>query len=190
MLRQNRFHAEVGGSRIEANIEEEPVKPRKRIRFLISLSGTILTAAMLVGVGPALATAQKAVHEGRSFAQKLVEAALAKHPEADEVGISTFTRRGCFGIASTDKTDVGEKCEKDDVTPMQTGKPYVEKERDGFDVSVPLHDSAGKIIGSLGIGFRPAAGQTEASVIEQAQKIAAEMEPQISSKDKLFLRSP
>jgi hypothetical protein len=153
------------------------------------LSTPTLLAVIIACVVPALASAQKATHTDKSFAQKLVEATQAKHPEADEIGISTYTRRGCFGIASTDKSDIGEKCEKDDITPMQTGKPYVEKEKDGFDVSIPLHDAAGKIIGTLGVGFKPAASQTEASVTEQAQKIAAEMEPQIASKAKLFERS-
>lgn len=153
------------------------------------LSAPALFVAIVACAMPTLASAQKAARTGKSFAQKLVEATQAKHPEADEIGISTMTRRGCFGIASTDKGDIGEKCEKDDITPMQTGKPYVEKEKDGFDVSVPLHDSAGKVIGTLGVGFKPAAGQTEASVTEQAQKIAAEMEAQIPSKAKLFERS-
>ena len=166
------------------------MKPREmRIRTGISLCGTVLALAIVACMFPVRASAQKAVARGKSFAQKLVETTLAKHPEADEVGISTYTRHGCVGIASTDKDDIGEKCEKDDLAPMQTGKPYVEKEKDGFDVSVPLHDSAGKMIGSLGIGFKQAAGLTEASVTAQAQKIAAELEPQIASKAKLFERS-
>jgi hypothetical protein len=72
---------------------------------------------------------------------------------------------------------------------MRTGKPVVEKEKDGFDVSLPLHDSTGLIIGAVGVGFKSVPGQTEASVTEQAQKIAAEMEAQIPSKAKLFERS-
>jgi cell division septation protein DedD len=165
------------------------MKLTHRIRTLIILTGTALLVALLLSLLPVLASAQAKAPTERIFAQKLVEATQAKHPEADEVGISTNTRRGCIGIASTDKGDIGEKCEKDDITPMQTGKPYVEKEKDGFDVSVPLHDSTGKIIGTLGVGFKPAAGQTEASVTEHARKIAAEMEAQIPSKAKLFERS-
>jgi hypothetical protein len=65
----------------------------------------------------------------------------------------------------------------------------VEKEKDGFDVSLPLHDSTGQLIGVVGIGFKAAAGQTEASVTEEAHKIASEMELQIPSKAKLFERS-
>ena len=65
---------------------------------------------------------------------------------------------------------------------MRTGKPFVEKERDGYDVSLPLHDAAGNAIGAVGIDLKLEAGQTKASVIEQAKKIAGEMEKQISSK--------
>ena len=142
---------------------------------------------VLITLGPFDRTlAQTKANKGKSFAQKLVEATRMKHAEADEIGISSNTRRGCMGIASTDKSDIGEKCEKDDIETMQTGKPFVEKEKDGFDVVLPLHDSTGKLIGVVGIGFKAAAGQTEASVTKQAQKIVGEMESQIPSKAKLF----
>lgn len=153
-----------------------------------SILAAVLTLAIL-GLSPVLASAQAMTHKGKIFAQKLVEATQAEYSEVDEIGISTTTRSGCIGIASTDRSGIGEKCEKDDVEPMHTGKPYVEKEKDGFDVSLPLHDSAGRLIGVVGIGFKPAAGQTEASVVQQARKIASEMEAQIPSKTKLFERS-
>lgn len=160
-----------------------------RIRVLRAFASAAFMVAMFVSSQSAFARAQANIHKGKLFAQKLVEATRAKHPETDEVGISAMTSRGCVGIASTDQGEIGEKCEKDDVEPMRTGKPYVEKEKDGFDVSLPLHDSTGKIIGTVGIGFKPSAGQTEASVTQQAQKIASEMEAQIPSKAKLLSRS-
>jgi hypothetical protein len=165
------------------------MKTAPRIRRSTPFAGTLLLMITLTCILPALASAQKAAPKAKSLAQKLVEATQAKHSELDEVGISTTTASGCSGIASTDKSDIGEKCEKDDLAPMQTGKPFVEKEKDGYDVSVPLHDSTGKIIGTLGIGFKPVAGQTEASVTAQAQRIAAEMEAQIPSKAKLLAPS-
>jgi hypothetical protein len=165
------------------------MKRTPRIRALLIVAGVAPLATLLITVLPVLTFAQAKTHTGKSFAQKLVEATKAKHPESDEIGISTNTSRGCVGIASTDKTDIGGKCEKEDSEPMRTGKPVVEKEKDGFDVSLPLHDSTGKMIGAVGIGFKSAPGQTEASVTEKSQKIAAEMEAQISSKAKLFERS-
>jgi hypothetical protein len=162
------------------------MKETQRIRAFLVLVGMAPLAALLISMLPVLTFAQTKTHTGKSFAQKLVEATQAKHSESDEISISAITSRGCIGIASTDKSDIGGKCEKEDSEPMRTGKPVVEKEKDGFDVSLPLHDSTGEIIGAVGVGFKPAPGQTEASVTELARKIAAEMEAQIPSKAKLL----
>ena|SRR5215469_14824704 len=135
---------------------------------------------------PSLLLANQQASRVKTFAQELVEQTLANHPHADEVGIAVRSSRGCRTIASTDKGDLGEACEKDDIAPMQNGKPYVEHEKDGYDVSVPLHDTEGKIIGSLGIGFKRASGQTQASAIAEATKISEEMAARITSKAKLF----
>lgn len=155
-------------------------------RTLSPLAAALFVAAVFASSRPAFALAQANTGKGKLFAQKLVENTHVKHPETDEVGISAMTSRGCVGIASTDKSDIGEKCEKDDAEPMRTGQRFVEKEKDGFDVSLPLHDSAGKIIGTAGIGFKLGVGQTEASVTRQAQKILSEMEAQIHSKSDLL----
>ena len=162
------------------------MKETQRIRALPALIRTALWVALFIAALPVLSSTQTKTQPGKTFAQNLVEATLAKHPESDEIGISANTSRGCIGIASTDKSDVGGKCEKEDSEPMRTGKPVVEKEKDGFDVSLPLHDSTGMIIGAVGVGFKSVPGQTEASVTEQARKIAAEMESQIPSKAKLL----
>jgi len=164
------------------------MKPTRQIHARTIIAATFLMTT-LAAVLPGLASAQIKGQKGKTFAQKLVETTKANHPESDEIGISANTDHGCVGIASTDKTDIGGKCEKEDAEPMHTGKPVVEKEKDGFDVSLPLHDSTGKIIGTVGVGFKSVSGQTKASVTEQALKIAAEMEPRIPSKAKLFERS-
>lgn len=126
-------------------------------------------------------TAQTA-HRTKSMAQKLVEDTQAQHPDATEIGIVTVSARGCRTIASTDSKDIGEKCEADDSAPLKTGKPYVEKEKDGYDISLPLHDATGKAIGAVGIEFKLEAGQTAANMTEKAKQIAGEMEKQIPSK--------
>lgn len=126
--------------------------------------------------------AQIATHRTKSTAQKLVEDTHAQHPEATEIGIVTLSARGCRTIASTDKGDIGEKCEADDSAPMKTGRPYVEKEKDGYNVSLPLHDASGKAIGAVGIEFKLEAGQTAANMTAKAKQIAGEMEKQIPSK--------
>jgi hypothetical protein len=142
--------------------------------------------SLLYAPGPVFAGSPAA--KPKIFAQKLVEEALAKHPGVDEVGISVRSPHGCRTIASTDKGDLGEACETDDLEPIRTGKPYVEKERDGYDVSVPLRDTVGRIVGSLGVGFKVSAGETKGTAIEQAAKISKEMAGEIPSKLQLFAR--
>lgn len=142
--------------------------------------------APAVFLAPLLLLANPQPSRAKTFAQELVEQALANHPEVDEVGIAVRSSRGCRTIASTDKSDLGEACEKDDLAPMQDGKPYIESEKDGYDVSVPLRNTEGKIIGSLGIGFKRARGHGQAEVIADARKISEEMAARISSKARLF----
>jgi len=162
------------------------MKVTKQIQVLSPYAGMALLAALLAGPMPSAIAAQTKSQLEKSFAQKLVVATQANHHESDEISISADTSRGCIGIASTDKSDIGGKCEKEDSEPIRTGKPVVEKEKDSFDVSLPLHDSSGTLIGAAGVGFKPAPGQTEASVTVQALKIVAEMEKLIPSKDKLL----
>jgi hypothetical protein len=124
-------------------------------------------------------------NKGNYLAQKLVDDTHTKHPEAVEIGIATVGSGGCKTIASTDKKDIGEKCEKEDSEPIRTGKPYVETEGKNFDVTLPLHDSSGKIVGSVGLELTPKPGESQDAVVEQAQSIAKEMEAAIPTKASL-----
>jgi hypothetical protein len=163
----------------------------QRTQTQVILGAAVLAlglCALSVSAAAQANTAKKAKTASYGFAQKLVESTHAAHPEADEIGISATTQRGCIGIASTDPSDVGEKCEADDIEPMKTGKPSVGKEGDGFDVGLPLHDAHGKLVGVVGIGFKASPGQTEASVTAAAKKIAADMERHIPSKAALLGR--
>jgi DNA-binding IclR family transcriptional regulator len=69
---------------------------------------------------------------------------------------------------------------------MKTGEPFVEHEPDGFDVTAPLHDATGKLIGALGIDFKPQPGQTKADVLKLTAGLLKEVEQQIPSKAFLF----
>jgi hypothetical protein len=150
---------------------------------------TVLVSALGICFLVSASHATQATGAKTTFAQTLVESTHAHHPETTEIGIAARSSRGCETMASTDRGDIGEKCEKDDLTPMQTGNPFVEKEKDGFDVSLPLHDAQGKMVGTVGIEFKSEPGQTESSVLAQAKTIAAEMETHIPSKAKLYERA-
>lgn len=120
-----------------------------------------------------------------TLAQKLVTRAMAAHPQASEIGISLRTSTGCHSIASSDPSDVGERCESGDLGVMRTHRAHAVKERDGYDVSVPLHDSAGRLIGSLAVEFRLESEQSTVAAIRQAEAISREMAAHIPSKASL-----
>ncbi len=69
---------------------------------------------------------------------------------------------------------------------MKTGEPVVEQEPEGFDVTAPLHDATGKLIGAVGIDFKQQHGQTKANVLELTAVLLNELEQQIPSKAFLF----
>jgi hypothetical protein len=121
-------------------------------------------------------------------AQKVVAEIKAAHPEITglELAATRSTQEGCKTIAATEVKEIGEKCDKDDFTAMKTNQPFVEKEKDEFDATLPIHDSAGKIIGTLGMDFKAGPGQTKETVARQAKQIALELEKRITSKEQLF----
>lgn len=55
-----------------------------------------------------------------------------------------------------------------------------------YDVTIPIHDSNGKIIGTAGIDFKPQPDQTGAQVTERSRQIAKEVEAKVKTKEKLF----
>lgn len=123
-----------------------------------------------------------------TLAQRLVTQAMASHPQASEIGISVRTSSGCHSIASSDPSDVGERCESGDLRVLRTHHAHAVKESDGYDVSVPLHDSAGKLIGSLAVEFRLQAEQSTGTAIRQAEAISREAAARIPSQASLTRR--
>ena len=163
---------------------------RESVRTLFAF---VCVACLILSLGaPRLIAKSRA----KIFAQKLVETAVAKQPELSGVELSATPPGGhkCLTIASTETEDlpggrravIGEKCDEDEFAAMRTGRPFAEKEEDGFDVTVPLHDATGKLIVAVGMGFKPEPGQQEPAVIERAIQITRELEKQIPSKAALF----
>ena len=155
---------------------------RLRIQKLSGLSFTIAAAAcILIGASSTSFAAQS----NDRFAQRLVTQAMTSHSQASEIGISISTSAGCHSIASSDPSDVGERCEGGDLRVIRTHQAHAVKEKDGYDVSVPLHDSAGKLIGSLAVEFRLQAEQSTSAAIRDAKAISREMAAHIPSKSSL-----
>src|SRR6202022_4880890 len=141
------------------------------------------TLAVLASQGQANPSAQGT--KRRIFAQVLVESTVAKHAELAGLEIATTPPDGhdCTTSAATDVKEMGDKCDKGELAVMKTGKPTVEKEGDGYDVTLPLHVS-GKTIGIIGMDFK--LDQKEEGLLDRAKLIAKEVEDQIPAKPKLF----
>lgn len=126
------------------------------------------------------------------YAQKLIEETLSAHPELQglELAATPPGKNQCVTIASNETKGVGEKCDRDEFTAMKTNKPFVEKEKENgkevYDVTIPIHDANGKIIGTAGIDFKPEPNQSNAQVRERSVQIAKELESKVKSKEKLF----
>ena len=126
------------------------------------------------------------------YAQKLIEETLAAHPELTglELAATPPAKSHCVTIASNETKGIGEKCDKDEFTAIKTNKPFVERETENgkevYDVTIPIHDAHGKVIGTAGMDFKPEPDQSDAQVTERSLKIAKELESKVKSKAKLF----
>jgi len=120
-------------------------------------------------------------------AQKAAEEILAVHPEITslELAAARSEREGCKTVAATEAKEIGEKCDNDELTAIKTNRAFVEQENDEFDVTLPIHDAAGKIIATAGMDFK-ATGRTKETITRQAKQIGAELEKRFQSKDQLF----
>jgi hypothetical protein len=150
---------------------------------IVSLTALALILVATVGLlcVPSFASKRAPTPRPKIFAQKLVDEVASKHPDVTGVELSVRSSTGCSTIAASDPKDIGEKCDKDELEPMRTGQPSVEKEGKEFDVTMPLHDTSGQIIGTVGLDIKAEPGQHKASAIERAKKIVQEFEAQIQS---------
>jgi hypothetical protein len=135
-----------------------------------------------------LSGAMSSASPGKTLAQKLVDELAVKHPELVRIGLHLTPPAGSENliVASNIASKIGQKSDPEDLAAMRTGKPVALREQGNFDVTLPLHDASGKVIGAIGLTFKPAANEPEAAAIRRAQGIARELEKQVSSQAKLF----
>jgi hypothetical protein len=162
--------------------------------FRLSRIGTALVCLIcgaLIGVVSLTARNNKNVGP-KIYAQKIVEETLAAHPEIGGLELSTTppNKTDCVTIAGNDPSEIGEKCDKEDLTAMKTNSPLVEKETENgkkiFAVTVPIHDPLGNVIGTAGIDFPRDSDSEQVKVTERAKQIGVELEGKLKSKEKMF----
>jgi hypothetical protein len=155
----------------------------RKHRTIICSSALLLCALAAYAQDLASPTASRT--KGRIFAQALVENTLSKHTGLAGVGLATIPPQAhdCVTIADTDVKELGDKCDKGELAVMNSGKSTVERESDGYDVTLPLH-VGGKTIGIIAMDFK--LDEQETGLLDRAQAIAREVEAQIPQKSKLF----
>ena len=156
---------------------------RMRPSALLLLIGAIFTLTALAT--QLLANPTVPITKDKSFGQALVENTAARHPELLGLGLATTPphERDCVTIADTDAKEIGDKCDKGELAVIKTGTSTVEKEGDGYDVTLPLH-VGGQRIGIISMDFK--LDEQESGLLDRATVIAKEVENQIPSKAKLF----
>lgn len=174
---------------VNRNTRQKP--PLSHFCLLTVLTGYAVLVGPSVGLPARMSSEAK---RGRILAQKVMEELASKHSELQgmEVAATPPGKKTCVTIAATEAKEVGEKCDNDEFTAIQTNQPFVEKENEGgkevFDVTMPLHDAAGKVVGTIGMDFKPEPGQERSKVVSRAEEIVREFEKQVPSKAKLFER--
>jgi hypothetical protein len=125
---------------------------------------------------------------GKTLAQRLVDELAKKHPELVRIGLHVTPPSSSENIiiASNVAAKVGQKSDPEDLRAMKTGRPVVLREGENFDVTLPLHDATGEIIGAIGLTLKPAGGEQEGDATRRARAIARELEKRTPSKDSLF----
>ena len=143
-----------------------------------------LLPALIVAVA---AQSRSASTPEKTLAQRLVDELAKAHPELVRIGLHVTPpdRPDNIIIASNIAAKIGQKSDPEDLEVMKTGKPVVLKEGDNYDITLALHDAAGRLIGALGLTMKPG-GAGQARLVQSAQSIAAAFERRIPSKAALF----
>jgi hypothetical protein len=122
-------------------------------------------------------------------AQKLVEDALAKHPEVVIIAMHVAPpNQSDYVIIASNIGRIGKKADEDDMRVINTGKSNLEINKAGnhFEVELTLQDQSGKTIGAAGIVFNYKPGDDKAKFEKVAEQVRDEWKTQIPNKDSLF----
>jgi hypothetical protein len=125
------------------------------------------------------------------FAQKLVDEALAKHPEVILMAIHAQPPGHKNVIVASNFGRIGKIGDEDDLRCIRTGKPNLEVDPKGthFEVELALKDKGGKTVGALGVVFNYKAGDDKNAYEHIADAIGSEMQAQLPKQSSLFAGS-
>jgi hypothetical protein len=122
------------------------------------------------------------------FAQKLVDEALAKHPEVILIAIHAQPPAHKNLIVASNFGRIGKIGDEDDLRCIRTGKSNLEISSSGthFEDELVLLDASGKTVGALGVVFNYKQGDDKTAFIKIAEQIRDEMKAQLPSASTLL----
>lgn len=122
------------------------------------------------------------------YAQKLVDEALANHPEIILLAIHATPPGHKNLIVASNFGRIGKIGDEDDLRCIETGKSNLELNSTGkhFEDELILLDSSGKTIGALGVVFNYKPGDDRAAMAKLAELVRDEMKAKLPSKEALF----
>jgi len=124
------------------------------------------------------------------FAQQLVDATLARHPELLILALHAKPPAASdVVIIASNIGRIGKKADDDDMGVIKSGKPVLELNDTGnrFEVEVVLLDSAGQNIGAVSSVFAYKSGMDREALHRQGEQIRDELRRQIPSLGQLFI---
>lgn len=122
------------------------------------------------------------------FAQKLVEEALASHPEVILIAIHATPPGHKNLIVASNFGRIGKIGDEDDLRCIRTGRSNLEVNSTGkhFEDELILQDGSGKTIGALGVVFNYKAGDDKTALAKHAEQVRDEMKAKVPSEAILF----
>jgi hypothetical protein len=125
------------------------------------------------------------------FAQRLVDATLAKHPEVAHLVMHVTPPNKPDTenvIIASSIGRIGKRADEDDLRIMHTGnvEAVLAKSGDRFNVSLPLLDATGNTIGVLAVGFPYKPGDDKATLLRAAEQLRDGLKGQIPDVQTLF----
>jgi hypothetical protein len=124
--------------------------------------------------------------QSAAFAQRLVNQALAMHPEVLLMAIHAQAPGHGNLIVASNFGRIGKKGDEDDMRCIRTGKPNLEVNGPHFEVELALKDKSGRTIGALSAVFNYKPGDDKQPRIATAEEIGREMQRQLPDASRLF----
>ncbi len=150
---------------------------------------SILTTALAAALSLGAQTPSAAAAKPNTYAQKLIDRGIAKHPE---IVIFVFHVKNDDGsdypIAGSNIGRYGKKADEDDLRVIHTGKPNLEVNAAGnhFEVEMQLHDASKNVLGAIAVVYNYKKGDDQEALHQKAEKVREEIEKQIPSREKLL----